>query len=490
MISRLQQVQVQPKLTVNAPDDEYEREADQVAEAVMRAPEEAVQRKCKECEEEEVQRKPAGNAVPAVTPEVQSAVDGSRGGGRPLAESARRFFEPRLGSDLSGVRVHTDAGAGDTANSLSAAAFTVGSDIYFAPGRFEPDTESGRRLLAHELVHTVQQRNAVQRQLRVEDPFGRPPNAPAGTFNADIVGDYVNELCSLFTVDMAGDVVPTEEGFCIPGVADFTSTPKSCNCLCEMQPTNWRIVVDDEVFPHTHDNPVDPQFETIKVLAPFSDVELGAWSAGDQPHRINLPGWRVLAHELCGHAREFEQGVKPETEGDEDPEHGRPTHDPTVKIENELAAEHGAEARGLFCNPHHGESFGKVTLSPFPSGAASVFQLPATERQRKFDFLERLVAKTAADAEAQLKVDVIGHADQPATSEAVNERVSKQRALSARAEMLRRNIPVTFMETTGVGSSECSAAGDQPECRKVEIFLFGQVGASIGHEDTDLPPCD
>ena len=52
-----------------------------------------------------------------------------------------------------------------------------------------------------------------------------------------------------------------------------------------MQPTNWKIKVDDQVFPHTHDNPEDPQFETVKVISPFAGWELGAWSAGPKPQR-------------------------------------------------------------------------------------------------------------------------------------------------------------------------------------------------------------
>jgi hypothetical protein len=77
--------------------------------------------------------------------------------GRPLDDSARAFFEPRMGRDLSNVRVHTGQDASRTARALGAHAFTLGRDIAFGEGQYAPQTESGKRLIAHELVHTVQQ---------------------------------------------------------------------------------------------------------------------------------------------------------------------------------------------------------------------------------------------------------------------------------------------------------------------------------------------
>jgi uncharacterized protein DUF4157 len=77
--------------------------------------------------------------------------------GHSLDETTRAFFEPRFGRDLSGVRVHTGHDASRSARALGAHAYTVGHNIVFGEGRYAPDTESGKQLLAHELVHTVQQ---------------------------------------------------------------------------------------------------------------------------------------------------------------------------------------------------------------------------------------------------------------------------------------------------------------------------------------------
>src|SRR5271169_5843741 len=85
------------------------------------------------------------------------------GGGRPLPEAVRSKMEAALGADFSGVRVYV----GPQAERIGAIAFTLGSDIYFAPGRFQPDTAHGQQLLGHELAHVVQQRAG-----RVRNPLG------------------------------------------------------------------------------------------------------------------------------------------------------------------------------------------------------------------------------------------------------------------------------------------------------------------------------
>jgi hypothetical protein len=179
---------IQAKLTVGAPDDAYEREADRIAERVVatgngRAVTDCVggfarrvahvQRKCEACENDEnettlrrapLERKvadpartqgPSESGTPA-HPAVAGELRTARSSGRPLGPE-RAFFESRLGHDLSGVRIHDDPPAQRLAEALSARAFTFGRDIFFHRGQFQPGTADGKRLLAHELVHTVQQ---------------------------------------------------------------------------------------------------------------------------------------------------------------------------------------------------------------------------------------------------------------------------------------------------------------------------------------------
>jgi hypothetical protein len=120
------------------------------------------QRMCPSCEEDAIQRKQVGAkaAARAVSAPNASHVGVIHGGGQPLSATARGYFEPRFGADFSNVRVHTDAEAADSASALNALAYTTGADIVFGPGQFLPESARGRRLLAHELTHVIQQRAA------------------------------------------------------------------------------------------------------------------------------------------------------------------------------------------------------------------------------------------------------------------------------------------------------------------------------------------
>ncbi|MGH7487772.1 MAG: eCIS core domain-containing protein, partial [bacterium] len=109
---------------------------------------------CAHCEEELQREETATNPPP------HSGIHFPDGAGRSLPDSERRFFEPRFGRDLSQVRIHTDERAAASARSLSSLAYTAGRDIVFSTGRFAPETHAGKRLLAHELTHTIQQTEA------------------------------------------------------------------------------------------------------------------------------------------------------------------------------------------------------------------------------------------------------------------------------------------------------------------------------------------
>ncbi|MDY6943847.1 MAG: DUF4157 domain-containing protein [Pseudomonadota bacterium] len=90
----------------------------------------------------------------------ESNVRSLAAGGEPLNQTTRSFFEPRMGTDLGDVRVHADARSGQLAQQLNARAFAYGQHVVFAPGEYQPESTAGRRLLAHELTHVLQQRDA------------------------------------------------------------------------------------------------------------------------------------------------------------------------------------------------------------------------------------------------------------------------------------------------------------------------------------------
>jgi len=188
---------IQAKFTVSQSADAHEQEADRVANAVMRMPAadvqeipvvsstmstSKVQRLCSNCEEEigrgpatQVQRRVHAAGAPLVEPSTAANIQALRGSGQALPEATRAFFEPRFGADFSQVRVHTDARAADTARAINAKAFTVGRDIAFGAGQYAPESPEGRRLLAHELAHVVQQGSigsSIERQQAPADFIG------------------------------------------------------------------------------------------------------------------------------------------------------------------------------------------------------------------------------------------------------------------------------------------------------------------------------
>ena len=166
---------LQAKLKVTQADDEYEQEANRMADMVMRVPEPGVQRTCacgnlgtgEECEECRKKGEPGlqrrtvgGMGGPREAPPI--ILEALQYGGRPLDTQTRSFMEERFGRDFSTVRIYTDAHASSSAEAVNSLAYTVGQDIAFRAGSFEPSTEQGKHLLAHELTHTLQQNNRAE----------------------------------------------------------------------------------------------------------------------------------------------------------------------------------------------------------------------------------------------------------------------------------------------------------------------------------------
>jgi|GEM_PF-3239287 len=182
---------LQAKLKISQPNDIYEQEADRVANEVMRMPlktgdsdQSSVDStstkpvnqlkpgclfaKGPPCGEEELLERttmpqmmhypdPDSGQGPDVPPSAESAIRSLTGRGQYLSRSERSFFEPHFGHDFGGVRIHSGHDAGELADALCAKAFTVGKDVVFGEGEHIMGTSKGRRLLAHELTHVVQQ---------------------------------------------------------------------------------------------------------------------------------------------------------------------------------------------------------------------------------------------------------------------------------------------------------------------------------------------
>jgi Domain of unknown function (DUF4157) len=156
---------MQAKLSVNQPGDPYEQEADRIAGQVLATPAHpGVAGTAR------IQRLAARSASETLTApaSVEMAVAGS---GRPLDAPVRREMEQRFGHDFWQVRVHTGGTAEQSARDINARAYTVGPNLVFAAGEFNPATRAGRRLLAHELTHVVQQSGAQPDVVRRQGDF-------------------------------------------------------------------------------------------------------------------------------------------------------------------------------------------------------------------------------------------------------------------------------------------------------------------------------
>ncbi len=170
---------IQTKLQVSTPGDQYEQEADRVAEQVMRMTEnESLPgRRQSPLSDAMIQMKSERGAV--INGDLRNEILSTRGGGNPLDGGVRSFMQNRFGADFSGVRIHIDGEAARLSHALNARAFTRGNDIYFNQGLYQPNSASGKHLLAHELAHTLQQDagsikrsngDSVEVDIMVEDP--------------------------------------------------------------------------------------------------------------------------------------------------------------------------------------------------------------------------------------------------------------------------------------------------------------------------------
>lgn len=348
-------------LRIGAPNDRFEREADDVADQVTR-PEGPVRGgtgsvlQSHASLQRKISRLGGGSTRHSPVP----AVLGGRG--RALDRATRDFMEPRFGHDFSGVRAHTGAEAAGLARSVQARAFTLGQDIVFGGGEYAPGTHAGQRLLAHELTHTIQQGERggqLQRLVEVN---------PSSTAANDILGQF-NSLCpgGNFSVDANRRIQ-----------SNCTESSPLCDCLCD--------VVTDTATPYTievHNVTNNPERKTLHdgttetVPTPSegprteqsgsaptvhmpsttgSELAFGAFRPDGSPFIYGNP--RILVHELCSHARLGHSYSG--SYGD------RPGHDITINTENALC---GAPARGLYSSRRQGESF---------------FQLPASDAKKVF----------------------------------------------------------------------------------------------------------
>ncbi|WP_229424411.1 DUF4157 domain-containing protein [Moorena producens] len=217
---------VQAKLEIRPAGDKYELEADRVAKQVvqqlhgsqsaqLQQQSTLIRQKNREVEEE-LQRKPrlqlkGDREGMTTTPELESSITRSRGSGQPLSQGIREPMEKAFGGvDFSGVKVHTDGQSDQLNQSMQAKAFTTGQDVFFRQGAYDPGSQGGQELLAHELTHVVQQNaGTVQRQIvqcngdddRKKKKDRLDPSKFRSQYTRDAISDRVEAREQGITVD-------------------------------------------------------------------------------------------------------------------------------------------------------------------------------------------------------------------------------------------------------------------------------------------------
>ncbi|MEY3296994.1 MAG: hypothetical protein RLZZ597_254 [Cyanobacteriota bacterium] len=203
---------IQPKLTIGEPGDRYEQEADRVASQVVRqihAPhtKAAVQRESIEADElqmkpdslqrnaieddEELQMRPTTEAVDGgpASESLEAAIHQARGSGQALDPNLQRQMGQAMGADFSGVTIHADSQSDQMNQAIHAKAFTTGQDIFFRQGAYQPSSQSGQELIAHELTHTIQQGASA----KVQRKTGDIANLPREVIHKQMIGTSTTE---------------------------------------------------------------------------------------------------------------------------------------------------------------------------------------------------------------------------------------------------------------------------------------------------------
>jgi hypothetical protein len=245
---------IQPKLTINTPNDIYEKEADDMADKVMCMPipepinfstsANFISRTCADCEKEEkeLQRKESNSKTASVAPPiVQDALNSS---GKSLDTDARSFMEPRFNYDFSNVKIHDDELAAKSASSINALAYTSGNDIVFSSGKYDTKSVPGKKLLAHELTHVVQQSDSLQTKNIQRWDWGRAgvgsliglgTGAAIGAGIGALVGGGIGALVGLGIGALVGGIV----GGLIGGLTGTPAPPAPVSSLPAMSP--WQL---------------------------------------------------------------------------------------------------------------------------------------------------------------------------------------------------------------------------------------------------------
>ncbi|MBL0341292.1 MAG: DUF4157 domain-containing protein [Bacteroidetes bacterium] len=284
----------QPNFTIGAVNDPLEYEADAVAEKVIPKPEKSFIQRCKCDEDQMAQKTKSPIEIPYIQTKIEndsiagaalsSQINASRGHGIKMDTGTKSFMENRFGNDFSEVNIHTDTQSIQMNRDLKAQAFTVGNDVYFNSGKYSPQSESGKHLLAHELTHVIQQsreNNIIQRQ-----PIPNELNLPCKWGNYIFEDHKIDKVRILIAMDESqrSNLIP-EKDIATQMKADnlFISDEAFKVKQCIITPTTTR-------FAYFKGEPVlliDPSDASIETIRHEHGHGIFHFLSNNKSHKIN-----------------------------------------------------------------------------------------------------------------------------------------------------------------------------------------------------------
>jgi outer membrane protein OmpA-like peptidoglycan-associated protein len=390
---------------------------------------------------------------------------GRHDGGQPLAEQTRAEMERSFNADFSDVRVHDDAGAHAKADEMGAEAFTHGDDIYLAESASSPGTVEGKRLLAHELAHVIQQRRAGGGQLGIINKPGDRFEVDADKATAHIGAGRPAEVsvtgappavqrqpAEESLVDKALDYILgqgvsyTNDGWKIGGVP-IEKLPKAAKTSATVMA---KILKGDLAGAVEVVNPKDPEeekraWEKVRKIK----EEIDSLRPAEERSREKEEARRAEEEMIAKTAREASKdlGLKPRNRKFE-------LKVPELKLSSSLQM--GTITHCLLDEFDHNKS-----------------QLKSQHRRK----LDDLANQVMADPNAQ--IDIVGHADSTGNDE-FNQKLSEDRANAVEDYLIKRGVnPNKIKSVTGKAAREPRgnerAEADRAANRRVDIFYISGV---------------
>lgn len=443
------------------------------------------------------------------------AATSGAGGGAALSGSQRGFFEPRMGSDLGDVRLHTGATSARSAQAMNARAYTLGSDVHFGAGQYQPDTQPGRHLIAHELTHVLQQRQsgprrvqrfswddvldlvnpdpnrACHRELEAAEEWARDgpyPAAPAtqlsalgtGGFDAQYIADAaegngvlhltqgvaVTFKDTLVVTGGAGGVVAPHAD--LPATAAIAALATRMNGIAD--PIARAAAVAAYQWTPAEKTPWINQLEPL--------IEQG-WG-GQHEFFLNQPRWQWLGATVAVDLSVGER-ARGATDHLDLETYKTPTGESlrTFAISHEVSS--GSATDGMDQTMRLASTgvdvLGRDLLTDSVEFAHNSAVLTPAARTALNRFITRFNGANAHVAHQEVRVDLIGHAS-ASGEEADNQRLSEQRTAAVR-EYLRANgfaNVATRVIEEGRGEREADA-GDPRKARDQRVDLLVDGGA-------------